>query len=60
MPARPYELAEWSRPKVAFDYHVEHDDHFYSVHFSLIGEKLDLRATERTVEIFRRGKRIES
>jgi hypothetical protein len=60
LPARPYELAEWTRPKVAFDYHLEHDDHFYSVHFSLIGEKLDLRATERTVEIFRRGKRIES
>ena len=37
-----------------------HDDHFYSVHFSLIGEQLDLRATEATVEIFRRGARIES
>jgi transposase len=60
LPVRPYDLAEWSRPKVAFDYHVEHDDHFYSVHYSLIGEKLDLRATETTVEIFRRGKRIES
>ena len=33
LPVRPYELAEWSRPKVASDYHVEYDDHFYSVHF---------------------------
>ncbi|HUO65217.1 MAG TPA: IS21 family transposase [Terriglobales bacterium] len=60
LPTRPYEYAEWSRPKVDLSYHVEHDDHFYSVHFSLIGEQLDLRATETTVEIFRRGQRIES
>jgi transposase len=60
LPARPYELAEWSRPKVAPDYHVAHDDHFYSVHFGLIGQQLDLRATEATIEIFKSGKRLES
>ena len=57
---RPYELAEWSKPKVAPDYHVAHDDHFYSVHFGLIGQQLDLRATEATIEIFKSGKRLES
>jgi transposase len=46
LPARPYEYAEWAQPKVDLSYPVEHDDHFYSVHFSLIGEQLDLRATE--------------
>ena len=60
LPVRPYEYAEWTRPRVDLSYHVAHDDHFYSVHFSLIGEQLDLRATETTVEIFRRGTRIES
>jgi transposase len=60
LPARPYEYAEWSQPKVDISYHVRHDDHFYSVHFSLIGERLELRATETTIEIFRRGVRIES
>jgi transposase len=60
LPVRPYEYAEWTQPKVDLSYHVEHDDHFYSVHYSLIGEQLDLRATEATVEIFRRGTRIES
>jgi transposase len=60
LPARPFEYAEWAQPKVDLSYHVGHDDHFYSVHFSLIGEQLDLRATEATVEIFRRGSRIES
>jgi transposase len=60
LPARPYEYAEWSRPRVDLSHHVEHDDHFYSVHYSLTGEQLDLRATETTVEIMRRGTRIES
>lgn len=60
LPVRPYEYAEWSQPKVDLSYHVEHHDHFYSVPFTLIGEQLDLRATEATVEIFRRGTRIES
>jgi transposase len=60
LPVRAYEYAEWAQPRVDLSYHVEHDDHFYSVHFSLIGEQLDLRASEATVEIFRRGTRIES
>jgi transposase len=60
LPVRPFEYAEWTQPKVDLSYHVGHDDHFYSVHFSLIGEQLDLRATETTIEIFRRGTRIES
>ncbi len=60
LPARPYDLARWAKARVAFDYHVGFDDHFYSVHFSLIGEQLDLRATEATIEIIRKGVRIES
>ncbi len=60
LPARPFEYAEWAQPRVDLSYHVEHEGHFYSVHFSLIGEQLELRATESTVEILRRGTRIES
>jgi transposase len=60
LPVRPYEYSEWTRPRVDLSYHVVHDDHFYSVHHTLIGEQLDLRATEATVEILRRGVRIES
>jgi transposase len=60
LPARPYEMAAWKRMSLGFDYHVEFDDHYYSVHFKHIGDKLDLRATETTIEIFLRGKRLES
>jgi len=31
LPAAAYELAEWKRPRVNIDYHVEFDDNFYSV-----------------------------
>jgi transposase len=60
LPVRPFEYAEWTQPRVDLSYHVDHDGHFYSVHFSHIGEQLDLRATESVVEIFRRGTRIDS
>jgi transposase len=60
LPDRPYELAEWRRVTLGFDYHVAFDDHYYSMPFQLIGKTLELRATESTVEIFLRGKRLES
>ena len=60
LPARPYELALWARPKVSIDYHVEFEDHYYSVPWQLRGERLDLRATATTVELFQHGRRVAS
>ncbi len=60
LPSHPYELAVWSQPKVNIDYHVAFEEHFYSVPYQLLGEQLDLRATETTVEIFKGGGRITS
>jgi transposase len=60
LPAEAYVFARWSRPRVAPDYHVEIEGFFYSVPFGLIRETVDARATERTVEIFHRGRRVAS
>jgi len=60
LPARPYEFARWSRPKLYIDYHVEFDEHFYSAPYQLVGEQLDLRGTETTIELFFKGRRITS
>ena len=60
LPVHPYELSKWERLKLGFDYHLKIDDHFYSVHFQHIGKELDVRATESTVEIFLKGKRLDS
>ena len=60
LPERMFELCTWERPRVESDYHVRFNDHFYSAPYQLIGERLDLRATEMTVEVFYRGRRVAS
>ena len=58
LPGEDYEFAEWRLARVSTDYHVEFDRFFYSVPHSLIRQQVDIRATQRTIEIFLRGKRI--
>ena len=60
LPARPYEYAEWLGAKVNIDYHVEVDRHWYSVPHQLVGQRLDIRASARVVEVFHRGRRVAS
>lgn len=60
LPKHAYEFARWARPRVHIDYHVEFDDHFYSVPYQLVGKQVDLRATETTIEVFLGGRRITS
>lgn len=60
LPATRYEFAEWSKPRVNIDYHVEIDKHYYSVPYSLVHEQLDARMTTSTVEILFKGKRVAS
>lgn len=58
LPATDYEFAEWRLARVSLDYHVEYEGFFYSVPHPLIREQVDVRATAKTVEIFRKGKRV--
>jgi transposase len=58
LPAEPYEYAEWRVRRVARDYHVDIDAHYYSVPHRLLGEQLDARITAHTVELFRKGERV--
>lgn len=60
LPSEPYELAVFAKAKVGIDYHVGFDQNFYSVPFQLLRQEAWLRATERTVEVFVRGKRVAS
>lgn len=50
--AQPYELAFWAKATVAPDYHVAYGEHFYSVPYQLLGERLEVRATQCAVEVF--------
>ena len=60
LPIDRYQYAQWKRCTVAPDYHVEVDDHYYSVPFRLLRETLDVRFTAATVELFHKGQRIAS
>lgn len=60
LPARRYEYATWKAAKVSIDYHVEVGRHYYSVPYGLVGERVDVRASARTIEVFARGRRVAS
>lgn len=60
LPSVPYKFAEWSKARPGPDYHIELDKHYYSVPYTFIKKKLDVRFTDQTVEIFYKSKRIAS
>jgi transposase len=60
LPAESYELAVWKKAKVNIDYHVEFAKHYYSVPHRLIQQEVFIRATEQTVEIFHKRRRVAS
>ncbi|MGY4167407.1 transposase [Bradyrhizobium sp. USDA 4529] len=60
LPDEPYQYAEWKRCRVNLDYHVEITKHYYSVPHNLVHQELEVRITQKTVEVFLRGKRVAS
>jgi transposase len=58
LPERPYQFALWKTAKVNIDYHVAFEKHFYSVPHALIQQQVEIKATERMVEIFHKGKQV--
>jgi len=60
LPADRYELSEWKNCGVNIDYHVVVDRNYYSVPFQLVGQRVEARVTERTVELFFQSRRVAS
>jgi transposase len=60
LPAERFELHHGTPARVNIDYHVQFDRHFYSVPYTLTGERVEVRSTATTIEIFHRGQRIAS
>jgi transposase len=59
LPVRRYEYAEWKiGARVHQDHHLEVGRAYYSVHYTLVGQRLDVRLTAQTVEVFQRGASI--
>jgi transposase len=60
LPAEPFEMAEWIRARVNIDYHVTYAKHYYSVPYRYLHKQVEVRGTDRMVEVFCRGERIAS
>lgn len=60
LPQTRYEYATWKSAMVSIDYHIEVDHHYYSVPHRLAREKVEVRLSAMTVEIFHRGNRQAS
>ena len=58
LPAEPYVYAEWRILRAGLDYHVEVEDHYYSVPHRFAKDELEVRLTARTLEVFRKGERV--
>jgi transposase len=55
-----YEFAEWKAATVGIDYHVEVGGHYYSVPYRHARQKVEVRLTAGTIEIFQKGERLAS
>jgi transposase len=60
LPERSFVFGTWKSAKVSIDYHVAVEGHYYSAPHHLVGEKVDVRVSSTTVEIYLRRQRVTS
>lgn len=60
LPKHPYEFTHIKTVKVHVDYHVQYEQHLYSVPHHLVGERLELHAKERMIELYFGRQRVAS
>lgn len=59
LPPTPYEICQWVYNRaVNIDFHVVWQTNRYSVPYTYVGKKLDLRITEQLVEVYDGGERV--
>lgn len=58
LPDDPYQYRDIKKARVHLDYHVEHDQHFYSVPYQLVKQAVMVRAGQTSVAIMHQGKQV--
>lgn len=58
LPLEPMVIARFKPARVNIDYHVELDGHYYSVPYRLVRQRVELRITAATVEIYAAQQRV--
>jgi len=60
LPLQTWELAVFKTVKVHIDSHITFEGHHYSIPHALVGQTLEVRVTQRIVEVLHRGTRVAS
>jgi transposase len=61
LPPEEFEYAEWiANRKVTADYHMNVDNHYYSVPHELVSERVETRVSKNVIEFIHRGRRVAS
>jgi len=58
LPSVPYQYAECKKVRVNIDYHIEIDDHYYSVPYPLARQQVEAWVTTTTVEVLFKNRRV--
>lgn len=58
LPKQTYQYTDIKIVKVNVDYHIQYDNHLYSVPHHLVGERLELHAKDHLIELYFQNKRI--
>lgn len=60
LPKQPYQYTDIKKVKVNIDYHVEYQQHYYSVPHQYVGETLEIHAGAHLMTLYFRDKAITS
>ena len=61
LPPIPYEIAEWIYNRsVNLDFHIAFEKNRYSCPYQFVGKKVDLKVTEKFIEIYHQQQRIST
>lgn len=60
LPRHSYEFTEIKIVSVPIDYHVEFEQHYYSVPHALVGERLECHATDKLIQFYFKNKCMTS
>jgi len=58
LPALPFVFGHWKNAKVNVDYHIEVEQHYYSVPYSLFTQAVQVKVSEQLVEVFHQHQRL--
>ena len=60
LPIAPFVAATWKYAKVSLDYHLQIENHYYSVPFHLARKSVWIKSSEKLVEVFHNNERVAS